>query len=439
MLFRLLSAASDLSSAESVASHFDRAMRATAVPFDDVLALRTAAQARGAWRRALLAALACAKTICEHESLDISRMLPLIDASLRYEDAGGGHASTAVPHQAALLLQSLGKRGDWAEAEHVDALRGALNVLQQCGPARNGRLRHASALAMVDMLADALERNKELRTDTVLLAAAVDTAQTLLAQKESWERRQSGVRLLLVVAPYVDAQLVDDALLAAVDDDERFIRASAMRALATVGCVSGIERAGAALGHSEALVRRAAVDALCEYVSGALELVCATLRKHSDAFDHLMFDGDWEVKRALIALIERALLAHSLSALPGNCLLRLQASALLRICACCEFAHALTAFAQTLLDDSARLVRIDAAQALLKLLERYKSVPDAAQQCSEIRELALPERLQHDIEPRTWNTDFEGAGGMGAANFHFDDTDDEGEADADDDLPLDCE
>ena len=97
-----------------------------------------------------------------------------------------------------------------------------------------------------------------------------------------------------------------------------------------------------------------------------------------------------------------------------------------------------------MLEDSARLVRLDASLALERILghlqEEQLQENDAARQavCDRLSALNLRLLVEAHSKPESWNTDFAGAGGRGAANFHFDDTDDEGDA-LGDDLPLDCE
>jgi hypothetical protein len=137
----------------------------------------------------------------------------------------------------------------------------------------------------------------------------------------------------------------------------------------------------------------------------------------SRSFQRLADDGDWEVKRRFIALCHAAL-QH------GDTLASVDPAALLI----------------TLLDDSARLVRRDAARALIDVARTYTDTSinraEAQQFLARVAHLSLDARVAADVVESAWDTDFDGLDDP-TQSLTLSDSD----ASSDDggDVPLDCD
>lgn len=138
-------------------------------------------------------------------------------------------------------------------------------------------------------------------------------------------------------------------------------------------------------------------------------------------------DADWECKRCLVELCRGALLGVDDGAA------RLRA-----LGATCNLAVLLVA----LLQDSARLVRIDAARALLDLSQRLATTTtmtnddDVAAFVAQMTTANLRERIEHDLRPVSWNTDFDELDDP-TTSLALSDSD--ADTDGDEQQPLDCD
>ncbi len=421
------------------------------VLFDDVLATAADWLARflrhdpsaAAWRVPLTAALKTAEALLTRYGCGDSDLLwSLIPACIEFRSDAVGDASGSIALSAVNLLLALGRcPGRWqaplAEASLVAALR-----VTAIGTARQAML--ATALdAALDALA---QRPSFAAPGSAVLVHFVAALHALFAS-ELWERRDTAVAAVVRLAALsrsAAAPLLDH-VVRAVTDEQPYVRAAALSGLAAsfadaVPSREAVQSGVAAIGDTEAVVRRAA----CEWIGALLAHADADTRAAAvvrlgevrEAFDRLMFDADWEVKRQLVSVLLTALRVHGATFLQADCVARLK----------------------TLLEDSARLVRLDAATALLKVRHMLAVGEDAA--------LDLEGLVTANSECEAWNTDFDGIEvseqrqqhhkvdftgyhshhhGEAASdegddeidgNDDDDDSDDEGE---NDDVPLDCE
>ena len=451
LAFRVVTAinvrAADAAAVERVVALFESVLASAAPALDGLLRGDSALLP---WHMALTAALKTAHALATRYGRgDSERLWTLLPAAVAFRRDAIGDASGGVSLAALTLLAALGKLpGRWSETPAAEAsLVAALRVV-----AGGGVQRHATLALTLDAALDALQQQPAfVASDSAVLSQLTAELRALFAS-ELWERRDTAVdaAVRLAVASRSAAAPLVPLVVSAVSDEQPYVRAVSLKGFvcmfggAHVPPPEAVLRGVAAIGDSEAVVRRAAcqwLEVLLTHGDAATQRAAVErLAQVRDAFDRLMFDADWEVKRALIGVLRVAVREHGAAFLGADCVARLMA----------------------LLEDSARLVRLDAAAALLAVRAQCGGDANAALAALDLEALVA---VNSEYEP--WNTDFDGIevseqrrrqaeraadyegfhshhhGGGGEEGTRADDDGDaeiEGEDDdGDDDVPLDCE
>lgn len=408
---------------------FDNALECSAAGFERFFSADVSAVE---WRVPLLAALKTALHLtARHGRFASERMWTwLLPQCIALRSEIAGDASGGIVLAALTLLAAFGRcaNSGW----HLPSAEVGLVAALEAARASED-MRQASLMQLLDAAVHSMTVKPTFAAlDHRVAVHCVAVVHALFAST-LWERRDTAVdaavRLVQLNRAFA-AQLVPP-VVAGLSDEQPYVRASALAGLALLyrdGHTPPSEallRGIGALGDTEAVVRRAActwLDVLLTHDDAAIrDATLARTRQTRAAFDRLLVDADWEVKRQLIVVL--------------CSLLRLQSGDTVREFGCVPQLLALV-------EDSARLVRLDAAMALVTV----KNDPAVAGGYeASLLALDLDALITVNSELEPWNTDFDGievseqrphaSGGHRHLHNDSDTTDD----DDDDDVPLDCE
>jgi hypothetical protein len=430
LAFRLVAAlhapTGDAASVDRLLALFDDALERSSSGFDRFLNANADAVE---WRVTLLAALRTAQQlVARYGRGDSARLWSLLPRCIALKNEIAGDASGGIALAALTLLTALGRceSSRWQLAPQAEAsIVAALQLVTS-----STDMRQASLMLLLQAAVDAMTMKPALAAVGNAVSMLFVAAVRSLCASDLWERRDSAVdaAVKLVQLNRAFAEQLSPLVVAALSDEQPYVRASALAGLAAlyrhdaVPPSEALLRGIGALGDTEAVVRRAAcvwLDVLLAHDDASVrDAAIARVRQTRAAFDRLVVDADWEVKRQLIVVL--------------SSILRLHKNAIAREFGCIQQLLALV-------EDSARLVRLDAAIALASVQQQ-----DGHQHLTSLDFAALVE-INSKLEP--WNTDFDGIevtershnGNTHDRHHHGGDSDDDNDVQHDDDVPLDCE